>query len=507
MPEPIDRTAPTPSDQGPGRPLYTPVKAVGLVTGLGMMIATWIVPEPEGLSPAGWCVVGVGLLMAIWWASEAIPISATALVPLIALPMLDIVPVREAAAAYANPLVFLFLGGFIIGRALQRWDLHRRIALTIAAAVGTRPDRLILGFMLATAFLSMWVSNTATAVMMVPIAASVIAVVQPGDPRSPQAIHFGAAMMLGVAYAASIGGAGTLIGTPPNAFLAAFMLQTYDFEVTFASWALFAMPVVAVLLPVTWLVLTRVVYPESRVRADGAVPGEGRGVIRDALASMGPLTTAEARVGIVFAAVAIAWIIRPWLAQIPGLGGLSDPVIGMLGALALFLLPAGKGEREAGRPLLTWEDAERLPWGVLVLFGGGLSLAGAIGATDLADWLGEGLRTFEALPLILFIAVVTLMIIMLTELTSNVATTAAFLPVVTALAVATGNAPLDLGAPAALAASCAFMLPVATPPNAVVFSSGHVTIQQMIRAGIVMNIIAASVIVLAGTLLVPLVFG
>ncbi len=493
--------------EAPDEPLYTPVKLAGLAGGALVLLVCLVTSPPEGLSAQGWAVLGVAGLMAIWWASEALPVPATALVPLAAFPLLDLRSFGAASAPYADPLVFLFLGGFLLARGLQRWTLHRRVALAIASNVGTRPDALVLGFMLATAFLSMWVSNTATAVMMVPIAASVIAVTGIGAEGSATRRDFGIAMMLGIAYAASIGGAGTLIGTPPNAFLAGYMGRELGVEVSFASWALVAMPVVAVLLPLAWLLLTRVICPACQGAEAQASGARGRDLVREALAAMGPLRTAEGRMAMIFIVVALAWVTRPLLVQLPGLGALTDSGIGMIGGLLLFILPAGKGVGERGQALLSWEEAVKLPWGVLLLFGGGLSLAGAIGGTDLADWFGDGLRRFEEWPLLLFVLIVTALVVFLTELTSNTATTATFLPILAALAVATGYAPMTLAVPAALAASCAFMLPVATPPNAVVFSSGYVTIAQMVRAGIVMNIVAIAVITVAAYWLVPLVFG
>ncbi len=490
-----------------GARLYGPVKIAGLAIGAGLLLITQTVSPPEGLSPAGWTVLGVAGLMAVWWAVEAIPVPATALVPLAALPLLGARDVPETAAPYANPLVFLFLGGFLVARGLQRWGLHKRIALSIAAASGARPDTLILGFMMATAFLSMWVSNTATAVMMVPIAASVIGVVALGPEQSAARGQFGTAMMLGIAYAASIGGVGTLIGTPPNAFLAAYMEQTYGQDVSFARWALIALPVVAVLLPAAWLLLTRVFYPVCVAPGLRTTDGSGRAVLRDALAGLGPMGMAERRVLMVFVAVALAWVTRPLLQGVPGFGGLSDPAIGIIGGLALFLLPAGRGNGERGQALLTWKDAEGLPWGVLLLFGGGLSLAEAIKETDLADWLGSGLTSLEGMPLLLFIVIIGAVIKLLTEMTSNTATTAAFLPIATAIASATGYDPMMLAVPVAMGASCAFMLPVATPPNAVVFASGYVTIPEMVRAGIVMNLISLGVVSLVAWLLVPVIFG
>ncbi len=496
--------APDIEESAPAR-RFSPLQWAGFLGGIVLFAACLVTAPPAGLSVEGWRVVGVAGLMALWWSSEALPVSATALVPLAFLPLLGIADLRTAAAPYAHPLVFLFLGGFILARGLARWGLHRRLALNIALAVGTRPDQLILGFMFAAAGLSLWISNTATTVMMVPLAVSVIGVVTVGPQGSAAARDFGPALMLGLAYGATIGGMGTLIGSPPNAFMAAFMAEDpFNRPVAFAAWSAVALPVAAVLLPLVWWFLTRVLFPGTRMapaRTDGA------DVIRDALAALGPWRVPEIRMGIVFLAVAFAWLFSGLLRMLPGLAGLSDTVIGMLGALALFTLPAGPEDEAQGRALLTWEEAVGLPWGVLILFGGGLSLAAAIGATDLAVWIGGGLEGLGGLPLPVLMLIVAALIMGLTELMSNLATTAAFLPIIAALAVAVGIDPLFLAMPAALAASCAFMLPVATPPNAVVFSSGHITIPQMVRAGFWVNVMAVMVATALTYVLVPIVFG
>ncbi len=473
---------------------------VGLALGPLAFLALLLVPAPAGLSPEAWRTAALAALMAVWWLTEAIPLPATALLPLILLPLLGVGGATEAAAPYANPIIFLFLGGFLIALGMQRWGLHRRIALTILRRAGTRPASLVAGFMAATAFLSMWVSNTATAMMMLPIGVSVLGMVA-GDKGSGTAIrarrHLETALLLGIAYAASIGGLGTLIGTPPNAFLAAFMLEAYEVEVGFARWLLFGLPVVVVVLPLTFWLLTRVAFPLGRE----AIPG-GRGAIERELARLGPLRGPERAVAVVFAAVAVLWVVRPLLERwVPGL---TDPGIAMAGGLALFLIPR---DLRAGEFVMSWAWAERLPWGILLLFGGGLSLAAAIDRTGLNLWIGEAASGLAEWPLPLFLALVAAFIIFLTELTSNTATAAAFLPILGAVAVRAGWDPLVLAAPAALAASCAFMLPVATPPNAIVYGSGRLEMADMARAGLWLNLLMIVVVTLAGALLLPLVFG
>jgi solute carrier family 13 (sodium-dependent dicarboxylate transporter), member 2/3/5 len=451
---------------------------VGLWLGPLAFLAIVVLSPPEGMTDEGWRTTAVAALMAIWWVSEAIPISATAFVPLILFPLLGVLPIAEAAAPYANPIIFLFMGGLILALAMERWDLHRRVALEVVRAVGVRPDRIVLGFMLASASISLWVSNTATAVMMLPIALSVARLVQP-DPdvdATPPDRNLGLNLMLGVAYASSIGGLGTLIGTPPNALLAGFMLETYGVEIGFARWMLVGIPLVAVTLPLAWLLLLRI-YPIS-IRE---IPG-GRRVIEEARRALGPLSAAEARVGLTFLATALVWIFRPLIDGV--LPGLDDAGIAIAGAFALFLIPAGGGKGA----LMDWRTAERLPWGVLLLFGGGLSLSAAVRDTRLAEWIGANVGTL-GWPSVAMVLVVTAVIIFLTELTSNTATAATFLPLTASIAIGQGENPLLLAVPAALAASCAFMLPVATPPNAVVFNGGHVTVPQMAWAGLWLNLL------------------
>jgi sodium-dependent dicarboxylate transporter 2/3/5 len=475
---------------------YGAYRSVCMVLGPLAAVVLLILPAPAGLDPKAWATAAVAVWMAVWWASEAVPVAATALLPLVLFPLLGIHDIAKAAAPFANPLIFLFLGGFLIALAMQRWNLHRRIALHIVALAGSRPAALIGGIMLATACLSMWISNTATAMMMMPIAASLVTIVRPGDdaPPGPDEARFATALMLATAYAASIGGLGTLVGSPPNALLAGFMAQTYGIEVGFARWMTIGLPVVAVMLPLAWLVLTKVVFRFRLGERAGAGPA-----IAEALRAMGPMSRPEKRVAIVFALVAALWITHPLLAPWIGRGAVSDAGVAIAGALLMFVIPADWKKRDF---LLDWAWATRAPWAILILFGGGLSLAQAVDKTGLAAWIGGGLAVLGDWPVILLVAAVACLVIFLTELTSNTATTAAFLPVVGAVAVQAGLDPLLLTVPAALAASCAFMLPVATPPNAIVFGSGYVTIPQMMRAGLVLNLIGILVVTVVARLVV-----
>ena len=448
---------------------------IGLVLGPVVFGLAMVLPAPAGLSSDGWHAAGLAGLMAVWWITEAIPIPATALLPLVVLPVAGVGTMRETAAPYANPIIFLFLGGFILAAGLEASGLHRRLALGIIRLAGTTPRRLIAGFMAATAFLSMWISNTATVMMMLPIAVTTLAVVE-RDSESPDP-HLPIALLLGIAYAANIGGLATLIGTPPNALLAGFMEETYGVTVGFAQWMTLGLPLTLVALPLCWLLLSRLLFPVG----NGATTG-GDHLTAERLAR-GPMSRAELVVAVVTGGTALAWIFRPVLSKwVPGL---SDPGIAIAGALLLFLIPV---DWKRLQPVLRWKSLERLPWGILILFGGGISLASAIQRSGLAEWIGAGLGAVGAWPLIGMVAAVTAVIVLLTEITSNTATAATFLPVVAALAVASGLDPLVLAAPAALAASCAFMLPVATPPNAIVYASERVPIIAMIRAGLVLNV-------------------
>ena len=466
---------------------YSLRQQIGLYLGPVWLLLTLLLPVPDGLTSAGWLTAGIGLFMATWWITEAIPIPATSLLPLVLFPLLGIEDMAESATPYANPLIFLFIGGFLIALAMVRWGLHKRVALQIVARAGTGPRALIAGFMTATAFLSMWVSNTATTLMMLPVGLSIIAVADVEGTGTRFRNRFAFVLLLGIAYAANIGGMGTLIGTPPNAFIAAFFEEQFGFEITFARWLVIGVPLVLVGVPLTFLVLTRIVYPFRKHDLIGSTD-----VIQREIQSLGPIKKGEVVVASVFAITAMLWITRPLLVSV--IPGLTDAGIAMAGGLVLFLIPV---DFKRGVFVQDWKTARGLPWGVLLLIGGGLSLAGAVTRSGLAEWIGDSLGFVGALPLLLVILVVTALIVFLTELTSNVATTATFLPALAALAIGIGQSPLLLAVPAALAASCAFMLPVATPPNAIVYGSGRIPIPEMARAGLLLNIVFLVVITAA----------
>jgi len=471
---------------------------IGILLGPVVAVLMLVLPEPTGLDPSGWRVAAVAVLMAIWWVCEALPVAATALLPLALFPLLGIAPIADVAAPYANPLIFLFLGGFIIALAIEKWDLHRRVALLVLHAIGSREDRQIGGFMLATALLSMWVSNTATTIMMLPVALSIIPRAENGE-IAPDKRGFAVALLLSIAYSASIGGMATLIGTPPNALLAGFMSETYGVTIGFAQWMAVGVPLASVLLGLCWLLLTRLLFRIGREEHP-----EAAAAVRQTLRELGAVTRPEKLVALVFIITASLWVARPLLASFYPDGALTDTGIAIGCALLLFIIPV---DHKRGTFLMDWKSAEKLPWGVLLLFGGGLSLAAMVAHTGLATWLGSALTGLTSWPVIVVILAVTGLMILLTEMASNTATTAAFLPLVGALAMTIGQPPLLLTIPVALAASCAFMMPVATVPNAIVFGSGHISIVQMIRAGFWLNIVGIAVIVGLVYLLVGRVFS
>ncbi len=474
---------------------------IGLFVGPAVFLLMLLLPPPGELSLLGWRTAAAATLIAIWWMTEAIPIPATALLPLVLFPGLGILTAPSAAAPYANELIFLFMGGFFIAFTMERWGLHKRIALTIMGWVGTSPSRLILGFMIATAFLSMWISNTATAAMMLPIALAVAALFQPQDTEGPY--EFGICLMLGIAYAASIGGVSTLIGTPPNAVFAGAVDELLSTQIGFGSWMMVGLPVTLVMLPIAWFMLTKVLFKP------GALTGDADAILAQERAKLGSMERGERMIAVVFALTVFCWIFRApkdlGVFTVPGITtfapGVRDSTIAIAASVLLFVLPVNW---KKGEFVLDWPTAKRIPWGVLVLFGGGLSLARGMDQSGLANWIGGGVANLEGVPTWVLAAAIATLFIFLTELTSNVATCTMAMPIMVGVAPALGVAAIPLMATAALAASMAFMLPVATPPNAIVFGSGYLTIPQMARAGFFLNLISIVVITIGGSLLVPL---
>lgn len=480
------------------------VRLWGLAAGFVLAFGLQLFPPPEGLAPEGWVVASLALLMCAWWGTEAIPLPATALLPLVVLPLTGVAPLRDAGVHYMSPIVLLFLGGFILALTLEKWRVHARIALNIVVRAGGRPRALILGFLIATAFLSMWISNTATTLMMIPIAIAV-AEAETGarDARNP----FAAALILAVPYAASIGGMGTPVGTPTNLIAINYLTEAAGRSVSFMQWMVIGIPVVVLMLPLAWVVLTRVSLKVD-ARAQGAAEAEVRGRLK----ALGRVSPPEARIALLFGAVAILWIVREplvtWLAppHIQALDGTEiDAAIALLGAVLAFLIPAG-GERGEGKALTDWETAVRLPWGAILLFGGGLSLAAAMGKTGLAAWLGAQMAGLSILPALAMVLILVLLLVFLTELMSNVAMITTFMPVIAALALAGGIDIMTLAIPAAIAASCGFMLPAGTAPNAIAYGTGVISMNQMLRAGFWIDIGGAVLIALLAFALGPLIF-
>lgn len=481
------------------QPNYHLRQRIGLFLGIIIFILMLLLPAPGTLGTAGWHAAAVALLMGTWWITEAIPIAATALIPLVLFPILGVNSIDDAARPYANPLIFLFMGGFMIAIAMQTWNLHRRIALNIIKFIGVKPSSVIIGFIIASGFLSMWVSNTATAMMMLPIGLSIIELLEnrKSQQDSLEKLNFEIVLVLSIAYASNIGGMGTLIGTPPNALLAGFMHENYQVEIGFAEWMEVGLPLVIVALPLMYLLLTKLIYPIKITELPG-----GKEIIDREMSELGEFSKPEKIVAIVFFLTALFWIGRPLLSKV--IPGLSDAGIAMAAALLLFLIPV---DFNSGRFVLSWADVKKLPWGVLILFGGGLSLASAISDSGLAKWIGSGVAGLSDWPILVMILIVVTLIVFLTEMTSNTATTAAFLPIMASAAIGIGQNPLLFIVPAALSASCAFMLPVATPPNAIVYGSGRVTIPEMSKAGLWLNMTFIILITLAAYTLISYSFG
>ena len=462
-------------------------------------VLVWLSPAPWGLAEPAWRLVGLALWMVAWWLTEAVPLPVTALLPLAVAPLLGIQGEGDTAASYAHPLIFLFLGGFVLAAALERSGLHRRIALSLVHRLGAvgggsgiSAGGIVAGFMAASAFLSMWISNTATAMLMYTLGRSLLGSLEERLPDRPALVRFGIALMLGIAYACSIGGAGTLIGTPPNALMASFLSSTYGVEITMGRWLLLGLPFVLVMLPAAWWWLTRGAFRLADVDL-----GPARAHLEAERRQLGAPSRRERFVLVVFAATAAAWVLRGPLAAATG-WPVTDTGIAMTAALVLLVVPLPGG---GWKTAVDWPAVERLPWGVLILFGGGLALAGAFQSTGLAEALGRSVAGLEGVPPWLLLLAVTAGIVMLTELTSNTATAATFLPIVGAVAVGLGLPPALLCAPVALAASAAFMMPVATPPNAIVFAYEEMRIGHMARAGMVMNLAAVATITLLVLLL------
>ncbi len=506
------------SQPEPKPPVLDTRRRLGLVIGPAAFLLIMVAPIPS-LNPPAQAVLAVAALMAIWWLSEALPLAATALLPLVLFPILSVKSTIATAPSYMNQNILLFMGGFFIAMAMQRWSLHRRIALFIVGKVGTGGRRLVLGFMVATASLSMWISDTATAMMMLPIVLAVILEIAPdrkrdngeASPSTEEGDATASALLLGIAYAALIGGLATLVGTPPNIILAGTFSTLYPDAppIGFFQWMMVGLPLTMVFLPAAWFYLTRFAFKVPKEPVSKA----GQESLARQRRELGPICRGEVGVGIIFLLTAIGWVWRadiqlgfltiPGWSTLLGIEGVTDATVAIAASLLLFSIPT---DMKKGHFLLDWHWAVRIPWGVLILFGGGIALAGGISDTGLASWIGERLQVLGRIPVPLMVLLVCVMITFLTEITSNTATATVFMPVMGATAIALQADPLLLMIPATLSASCAFMLPVATPPNAIVFGSGRITLPEMARAGFAMNWIGAILIPLVAYLIAVPVF-
>ncbi|MDN3427704.1 DASS family sodium-coupled anion symporter [Microbacterium sp. APC 3898] len=485
---------------------YNTPQLIGLFLGPLLFVLTLIFVNPEGLPPEAKAILASTIWIATWWITEAIPIPATSLLPIILFPMTGGLDVSSTTSAYGNDTIFLFMGGFMIALTMEKWNLHKRIALTIISIIGTNTERIVLGFMVATGFLSMWISNTATAMMMVPIGLAIIYQVSdalkddPSIDTSKENFGFGKALMLGIAYSASLGGIATLIGTPPNTLLAGAVNEIYGIEITFAQWMLFGVPLAWIFILVAWVYLVKFAYPQKLKHLPG-----GSEVIRQQKTDLGAASYEEKAVFVVFIAVALAWISRSFIldAFAPDLE-VTDAMVGLIAAMILFIVPS---KNRKGDHLLDWATAVKLPWGILLLFGGGLAIAAGFTNSGLSEWIGSQLIGLQGVNVLIIVLVVAALVLFLTEITSNTATASMMFPIMASLAVALSIHPYALMVTAAVAASCAFMLPVATPPNAVVFGSGYLRIADMAKAGLALNIFGIFFVGLAVFYFLPLVWG
>ena len=472
-------------------------KSLFLISGPLLFLAMQFFSPPAGMSESAYSLLSITLWMALWWVTESVPIAITALLPIILFPMTGAVDLQTTTASYGHKYIFLYMGGFMLAIAIEKWNLHKRIALNIIKIIGTNISKIILGFMVATAFLSMWISNTATAVMMLPIAMSIVAQLQdnPNTEKNENLI-FGKALMLSIAYSASIGGMATLIGTPPNLVFAGYVEETYGIEITFLQWFKFGVPIAIPLLVIAWLYLTKFAFKFKQKEFPG-----GKEEINRLLVLIGPMKREEKLVSSIFVLTAFCWITRSFILQ-EFFPFIDDTIIAMTAGILLFVIPASDFKKR----LITWEDAVKLPWGIILLFGGGMALAAGFQITGLASWLGAQMSVFQGLSVLVLVFVIITLVNFFTEFTSNLATTAMLLPILAPIAISLNMNPYMLMVACTIAASCAFMMPVATPPNAVVFGSGYLRIPDMIKSGIWMNIISILFLTLMVYYFLPIIW-
>ncbi len=458
-------------------------RQIGLWAGPAACLLVVLFMRPDGMERMAVLVAGMTGWIAIWWITECVPLPVTSLLPILLFPLTGIMELGMTTSSYAHPLVFLYIGGFLIAIAIEKTGLHTRLALMIIRGMGIQFRMIVLGFMLATAFLSMWISNTATAVMMLPIGLAILRVGE--GVETAEMRNFRKSLMLGIAYAASIGGVATLIGTPPNVVMYGVVRDMFEADMSFMTWFVVAFPLAVVVLAFAWFYLTRIGFPLGR----DVLPG-GREAIDRRLSDLGGWSRTERIVAVVFGLTAVAWIIRSFVLE-RLLPGIDDTIIAMTGGIILFLLPSG---RKDGHGILRWEDAIKLPWGIVLLFGGGLALAEAFETSGLAEWIGGRMSTFSAMGPFLMILLIMASVNILTEFTSNVATVTMILPVLAPIAVSAGIHPIALMAGATMVASYGFMMPAGTPPNAIVFGTGYLGIRDMVRTGAVLNVVSVLLI-------------
>lgn len=476
-------------------------KRIGIIAGPIFFILIYLLAPAGAINEKSITVIAVGSWMVTWWITEAIPIPITAMLPLVLFPVLGVAKMSEVAQPYGDPVVFLFMGGFILALGLEKYNLHQRIALNLIKLTGTSGNGIILGFMLATALISMWISNTATAIMMLPIASSVTFLLAKdlGKENDPRFKKFATGLMLGIAYAASIGGMGTIIGTPPNVVMVGYMKRMYNLDVAFTDWMLVGIPVMVLVLLACYFIITKILYRNQLTSIEGS-----RELIHNKLHELGPLSREEKRVLIIFSITSFLWIFRQNINSLIGQNLLDDAAIAMAGGVLMFLTPKDLKKMDF---LLTWEDMKGMQWGILLLFGGGLALAEGMEQSGLVEKVGDYFKNSDPLGVSLLIFLLTLISMALTELMSNVALVTIFIPVVFGIAEGYGVNPIWLAMPVTFAASCAFMMPISTPPNAILFASGYIRMKEMIKTGLLLNLFSLVIIWLVAIFVMEKVFA
>lgn len=484
--------------------ILTKRKVIGLITGPSLFFLILLLHPEFSLDQNAWKVLALAAWMITWWITEAVPIPATALLPMIMLPLMRVFTISESTAPYASPIIFLFMGGFLIALGLEKYNLHKRIALNLIRVTGTNANGIILGFMIATAFLSAWISNTATTVMMLPIAMSVINLLIGTDKRSQDEDHkksfrlFALGLLLSIAYSANIGGTTTIIGTPPNVVLVGYVNQFYDIDLEFSRWLLIGIPISIVLLALCYFMITRVLFPNNLNKIEGSEE-----IIKNELDQLGKLKKEERMVAAIFTLTALGWIFKSQINQLIGFPLLNDTVTAMTGGILMFATPVNL---KKGVLLLDWSDTKRLPWGILILFGGGLTLAKGMETTGIIQLIGDRISENPTMSVLVLTSILITVMLFMTELMSNVALVTIFIPVVFGIGEGFGIDPVKLAIPVTFAASCAFMLPISTPPNAIVFASGKIQVRDMMRAGFLLNLISILVLIIASFTIIDWVF-